>query len=230
MDNPRDGGTPEKKALEDASLPSHSHSTRLASEVAPFEGSFARSVADEAEYQEYRAFRVRHYPLITRLMLVENPALRYMVRQNQRHEHRMRLERRKALDGPPTARFTHCVPLKHRWFYLYDSEHRARLLERIDICKTGWFEGVRARTLRMVGWLPPAVREVRDWDRYLIEVFKPKEPEYMEKAYKAYKAEMRKRAEGVCEESYGPSIFPRQWTQALREFVDAAEAGRDRHP
>ena len=79
----------------------------------------------------------------------------------------------------------------------------------------------------MVGWLPAPVRKFRNWDRYLSEIFNPCEPEYMKLAYEA---EMKKRVEGVCEKSYGPSILPQQWTQALHEFVDSVEEDRKRNP
>ena len=78
------------------------------------------------------------------------------------------------------------MPREHRWFGTWASEDKTLRLERIDICKTGWFRSVRARTLHMIGWLPqPARKPGKNRDRYLIEVFCPREPEYMKRAHQA---------------------------------------------
>ena len=94
---------------------------------------------EEVAFIGYRAFRQLHYPELTPLMLIENPALRHVVRRNRQHEVRMMLERAHRPRFWTTAQ---CVPTEHCWLFTKREDPESgkiRVIAKTDVRKTQWF-------------------------------------------------------------------------------------------
>ena len=106
--------------------------------------SLSREVEDEIkaldrkefEFIGYRSFRQLHYPNLTPLMLIDNPSLRSMVRQNKQHEVRMI---REFAHKPRFWTTAECVPTEYCWLYTKQENlesGKIQIIAKTDVRKT----------------------------------------------------------------------------------------------